>query len=101
MPTKNLKGKTNQTETWPISDIDCVLGEQSPRKASRRLQRVIRVLCSFLFTYVKAKLQGAGVHGRGRGRGRAGLLRLLPIHRTESFTLCAHQTLIGSFFILC
>lgn len=31
------------------------------------------------FTYVKAKLQGAGVHGRGR-RARLGLL---PIHRAR------------------
>lgn len=62
------------------------------RKASRRSQReresplptpfFILFRYFFLFTYVKAKLQGAGVHRRGR-RAR---LRLLPIHCTEPRT---------------
>jgi len=57
-------------------------------------------LWRFLFTYVEAKLQGAGVHGRCTG------LWLLPIHRAVSlfargfrwllFLLFVHFTLVAA-----
>lgn len=58
------------------------------------------LLCSFLFTYVKAKLQGAGVHRR---RGRRTGLRLLPIHCTGSLSHFASRTIAfdSFFFVFC
>lgn len=55
------------------------------------------LFATFLFTYVKAKLQGAGVHGR---RGRRTGLRLLPIHRVAHTRLLSlSQASDGSFFV--